>query len=328
MHSQNMKLSIIVPTYNCRDYLDECLESILDQLWDDSELIVVDDGSDDGTDRMLEGYKDNPHIKILLCTHKGASGARNAGIEAAVGEYIAFADCDDCLKKGFLFSVRDLLFLNHDMIIFGFERCYPDGRSEISAVHDRFFPDPSSFADEYIRTRVMLIYSACNKFYNKKIIDDFHIRFDTDMSFGEDRLFNYSFLIRAKTILTSEHLMFCYIQRSLNSMSSRHYPGFFSVLYRLHEEKMKCFLTLSKGTDREERKSFVNYDMERAVIACIERFRDYPEEKEENLHIIAKMIYGEEYSKEEEDRLMKGDMPVHTLWNCRPCDNAAVAGLI
>ena len=323
-----MKLSIIVPTYNCRDYLDECLKSVLDQLWEDSELIVVDDGSDDGTDRMLERYKDNPHIKILICTHKGASGARNAGIEAASGEYIAFTDCDDCLKEGFLLGVRNLLSMDYDMIIFGFERCFLDGRSEISAVANRFFSDPSSFADEYIRTRVMLIYSACNKFYNKKIIDDFHIRFDTDMSFGEDRLFNYSFLIRAKTILTSERIMFRYMQRSLNSMSSRHYPDFFSIQYKLHEEKMKCFLTMSRGTSREERESFVNYDMNRAVINTIERFRDHPQEIDENLPAIARMIYGDEYGMEEEKRLAKGDIPVHTVWNCRPCDSAVVAGLI
>ena len=78
-----MRLSIIVPAYNCRAYIDECLTSITDQMWDDSELIVVDDGSDDGTDRILEKYRDVPCVKVMFRSHEGASGARNAGIDAA-----------------------------------------------------------------------------------------------------------------------------------------------------------------------------------------------------------------------------------------------------
>ena len=68
--------------------------------------------------------------------------------------------------------------------------------------------------------------------------------------------------------------------------------------------------------------------MNRAVINTIERFRDHPQEIDENLPAIARMIYGDEYGMEEEKRLATGDIPVHTVWNCRPCDSAAVAGLI
>lgn len=323
-----MKLSIVVPAYNCRTYIDECLTSIMDQMRDDSELIVIDDGSDDGTDRILEGYSDDPRVKIILRSHEGASGARNAGIDAASGDYITFVDCDDRLKSGFLKRAEDLLPAAPDMIIFGFERLFLDGRSEISAVEDHFYPDMSSFADEYIRTRVMLIYSACNKFYDKKLIDLYHIRFSTDLEFGEDRLFNYSFLLRAKTVLTSGIIMFDYMQRSLCSMSSKHFPGFFPVLYRLHEEKMKCFLSLSKGTDRKERESFVNYDLKRTVTLTIERFNDHPEETDENLPLIGRMIFGDGFNEKEQLRLMKADIPDLPEWNLKPCDNAAISCLL
>lgn len=274
-----MKLSMIVPAYNCIDYIEECLTSILEQLWDDGELIIVDDGSDDGTVGILEGYGKDPRVKIIYRSHEGASAARNAGIEAASGEYIAFVDCDDCLRKGFLHESVHLLSLNPDMVIFGFERFFLDGTTRVSSLSDRSFSDASSFADEYIRTRTMLIYSACNKYYSKKIIDRFHIRFDTDMEFGEDRLFNYSFLKAAGSILTSELIMFNYMQRSLDSMSSRYYPDFSGTLYRLHEEKMKCFLTLSKGTTREEREDFIKYDLERTAVAAGERSNDDTQEK-------------------------------------------------
>jgi len=321
-------LSMIVPTYNCRAYIDECLLSIIDQMWDDSELIIVDDGSDDGTDRVLPGYRDYPNVKVILRSHKGAAAARNAGIEAASGEYIAFMDCDDCLKTGFLEKAGELLINSDDLIIFGFERRYLDGGSQILAVKDHFYSDVSAFADEYIRSRAMLIYSACNKFYSKRIIDSYNVRFEPGIMFGEDRLFNYSFLLRAKSVRTSAILMFDYMQRSKVSMSSKHYPDFFGLLCRLHEEKMRCFLSLSKGTDRKERESFVNYDMKHTVLAVVERFTDHPEETAENLPSVLKMIYGEGYGRDQEIKLLKEDIPEQSQWSLRPCDNAAISVLL
>ncbi|MBQ6128160.1 MAG: glycosyltransferase family 2 protein [Lachnospiraceae bacterium] len=323
-----MRLSIIVPAYNCRAYIDECLTSITDQMWDDSELIVVDDGSDDGTDRILEKYRDVPCVKVMFRSHEGASGARNAGIDAASGDYITFVDCDDRLKPGFLRCAEDLLPSSSDMIIFGIERHFLDGRSEISALEDHFYPDISYFADEYIRKRAMLIYSVGNKFYDKKLIDMYHIRFLAGLEFGEDRLFNYSFLLKAQTVFTSEIIMYDYMQRSLCSMSSKHFPGFFSLLCDLHEEKMKCFLTLSGGTDRGEREDFVNYDMKRTVIAAIERFCEHPEEIDENLPSIGRIIFGDDYNEEDRRRLMNADIPDQSEWFLKPCDNAAISGLL
>lgn len=96
------RLSIIVPAYNCEAYLDECLESVTSQLPPDCELIVVDDGSQDSTPRKLaalDGVQDN--LCILLREHGGASAARNAGLAAANGEFIAFLDCDDRMCPGF-----------------------------------------------------------------------------------------------------------------------------------------------------------------------------------------------------------------------------------
>lgn len=326
--NKNIRLSVIIPTYNCRAYIEETLRSILEEMDGDCELIVVDDGSDDGTIETLKSYRGEPRVKIMLRSHEGASGARNAGIEVASGEYLTFWDCDDTIKTGFFQNAKDLMGQPADMIIFGFERRFLDGRSEISAVKDHFYPDVSSFADEYIRSRAMLIYSVCNKLYRKAIIDSHHIRCQKGMMFGEDRLFNYSFLQRAGTIRTSELILYNYVQRSLHSMSAKHYPGFFRLLCSLHEEKMKCFLTLSKGTDREEREDFINYDMKRAVIAAIERFDDHPEEIAENLPAVAKMIYGDNFGKDEEHRLKEGNMPEEKKWYNRPCDNAAIKNLI
>lgn len=252
------RLSIIVPAFDCEAYLEECLESVLSQLPSDCELVVVDDGSADATPGMLEalaGMRDN--LRILLREHQGVSGARNAGLDAAQGEYVAFLDCDDCLYPGFLSRGLPLLERGGDLCIFGFERVWLSGSSEICSLPNAAYPSVSDFADEFIRTQRMLIYSACNKFYRRDVIDAMSLRFERGVSFGEDRLFNYRYLTRCANVETRAELMFRYIQRSEHSLSSGRVPDFGDVLTRLNEEKLECFLSLSKGTSEEERRLFV-----------------------------------------------------------------------
>ena len=244
-------LSFIIPTYNCEAYLDETLSSVLSQLPEECELILVDDGSTDSTPEMLREYeKKSELIRISLREHGGASTARNAGLDMAKGEWVAFMDCDDCLKEGFFARAMPKPEDQADLYIFSFERV--DFLPGVNAreehvleevvsplmVDDRVYETASDFADKYIRTRQLLVYSACNKFYRKSLIDEHGIRFVDGMSFGEDRLFNYDYLMHTGRIITSQIRMFRYMQRNPNSESKKSFPkmlGYnmlFTSLYR------------------------------------------------------------------------------------------------
>ena len=290
-----IRLSVIIPTYNCRDYLDECLRSILMQLPPDCELIIADDGSDDGTAELLaglEGTRENVHV--VYREHKGASAARNAGLHSAAGEYVTFIDCDDCMQEGFLRDSLKLLDEGTDLYIFGIERVPLSGVRELWTVRDRVYPDASAFADEYVRIRQLMVYSNCNKFYRRSVIERCRLRFDEDTDFGEDRLFNFRYLSGCRgRILTSSLIMLRYIQRSADSMSSKHIPGYFSRICRLHEAKMDCFLSLSTGTNDAEKLDFIAYDISREVEKTLDRFVQHPEERSENLPAINRLIFGE-----------------------------------
>ena len=292
--ADSVRLSIIIPAFNCREYLDEGLQSILCQLPSDCELIVVDDGSDDGTKELLAGYEgaqDNVHV--LYREHGGASAARNAGLDAAAGEYVTFMDCDDCMRDGFLRDSLPLLEEGTDLYIFGIERVLLSGMRELWTVRDKVYPDVSAFADEYIRIRQLMVYSNCNKFYRRSVLEEQYLRFDEGMSFGEDRMFNFRFLSCCRgRILTSALIMFHYIQRSVGSMSSKHIPGYFSCVSRLHEAKMDCILPLSTGTTEEEKLDFIAYDVSREIERTLARFEEHPEEKEENLPAINRIVFG------------------------------------
>lgn len=286
------RLSIIVPTYTCEEYLQECVDSVLSQLPDDCELILADDGSEDATVAMLRDYAGRQsNLKTLFLAHGGASFARNAGLAAAEGEYVTFLDCDDCLQPGFLEQALGLLKRNADLLIFGIEWFPLSGKREKWTLRDRFFHQISDFADEYIRTRASLIYSNCNKFYRRSILNKLSLRFQTGVSFGEDRLFNYAYLQGCNTVLTSSLLMLQYIQRKEESMSTRHVPCYFSQAMMLHKAKTDCFLALSKGTTEEEQRHFIACDLAAEIAQTVRRFPSHPEEEEENMPEVNKLVF-------------------------------------
>ena len=119
-----MTFSIIIPVYNVKDYLEKCVESVLSQNLDDSEIILVDDGSTDGEsgqicDRFAVRYPEL--IRVIHQENGGLGAARNTGIERAVGRYLLFLDSDDYLLPGLLERMRELLAAKAcDIIDFGF----------------------------------------------------------------------------------------------------------------------------------------------------------------------------------------------------------------
>ena len=117
-------LSLIIPTYNCAEYIDETLALILSELPGNCELILVDDGSTDSTPDILKKYAGRAagRVGISIREHAGVSVTRNAGLDMADSEWIAFMDCDDCLMKGFFKESLKLLNDFTDLYIFSFER--------------------------------------------------------------------------------------------------------------------------------------------------------------------------------------------------------------
>ena len=92
-------ISVIVPVYNVEQYLDRCVCSILNQTYQNLEIILVDDGATDSSGRMCDEYaKRDERIKVVHKQNGGLSDARNAGLAAATGEYIGYVDSDDWIE--------------------------------------------------------------------------------------------------------------------------------------------------------------------------------------------------------------------------------------
>lgn len=103
-------ISVIVPVYQVKNYIDECLESLLAQTYTNLEIILVDDGSTDGSGEKCDKYAGlDARIRVIHQENQGLSGARNAGLDVSVGEYVAFVDSDDLVLPDYIMVLYKVL---------------------------------------------------------------------------------------------------------------------------------------------------------------------------------------------------------------------------
>ena len=126
-----MKLSIIVPVYNTRDYLAACLDSVLLPGAEDYEIIVVNDGSTDDSGEICAEYERRypDLIRVITTENSGLGAARNVGLEAARGDYLLFLDSDDSLEKGALSEILAAIDGGFDIGIFDLRQVNPSGET-------------------------------------------------------------------------------------------------------------------------------------------------------------------------------------------------------
>lgn len=115
-----MKLSVIIPAYNVEEYIEECIQSVLNQIQKNIEVIIINDGSTDSTADKLSSYQEIENVKIIHQENQGLSITRNRGIELAKGEYLHFLDADDFVSEDAYTILNDekILVEKPDIIVF------------------------------------------------------------------------------------------------------------------------------------------------------------------------------------------------------------------
>ncbi|MBQ3418149.1 MAG: glycosyltransferase [Ruminococcus sp.] len=137
------KLSIVIPSYNSIKYLSPCVDSVLSQTFEDYEIILVDDGASDGSEKLCDEYAAlYPDISVIHQENAGASAARNAGLKAAQGEYVHFIDSDDLLSGKDVYQKlsKQALDGRNEIVFFRRER-FVEGVGEIDAVQPEYHID-------------------------------------------------------------------------------------------------------------------------------------------------------------------------------------------
>ena len=205
-----MKLSIIIPAYNMEDYLGKCLDSVIGTAGD-YEIIVVNDGSTDGTQAVAEAYRARQPalIRVIRTENGGLGAARNVGMDAARGEYLLFLDSDDYLAEGALPEMLDVLKQDLDMCIFDFVSVDPDG----AVIQNMVGCDRTGAVSlEDYPPLLMQLPAACNKLCRRSLYIDNGIRFPGRVWFEDLRTVPklYPF---AEKIVAVRKPWYCYLMR-------------------------------------------------------------------------------------------------------------------
>ena len=215
---KELTVSIVIPVYNSKGTIIKCVNSIIEQNYSNLEILLIDDGSTDGSERICDqlAAKDN-RIKVYHQINLGASAARNKGIEAATGEYLMFVDSDDYLEKNAVeLCVAYQREFYADLIIFGYfvgDNAIIDGQNIINLNTVETAKQVAGIRGSSIKGYLW------NKFFSISIINDNKLRFDTEISLCEDALFCQEYITFCKKII---YLPFALYHYSINSTSFTH----------------------------------------------------------------------------------------------------------
>lgn len=196
-------ISIIIPIYNVASYLNECIQSIINQTHKDFECILVDDGSSDGSEKICDQWKTKDNrIKVIHQTNQGVSSARNRGLSVAKGEYIAFIDSDDWVDTIYLEKLyQKIISSNVDLVVCGIIQHYPNQSSRKYFYNEGVISLNETNIQAFVDlNKQFLLFGPVVKLYKKSIIQQHHLVFPLEYSYGEDLLFNYRYLEHVTSI--------------------------------------------------------------------------------------------------------------------------------
>lgn len=213
------KISVVIPIYNVEKYLPECIDSVLAQDFQDYEVILVNDGSTDGSLAIAQQYeKDHAHIRLISQENKGLGGARNTGIKHAQGEYILFMDSDDRLAPDTLSATAAAAQREEsDIVIFDFEYVDETGRALSIQPAMEAVDGPFDLASQ--KSVLFSTPSACNKLFRLSLFTDHQILFPERVWFEDLRTITKLYPY-ARRMYYLPKPFYKYLQRSESIMHS------------------------------------------------------------------------------------------------------------
>lgn len=218
---EKIKLSIIIPAYNAENSIERCLKSIINQINKNTEVIIINDGSTDKTDTIINNISSNySNIFYIKQKNSGVSFTRNRGIEIAKGEYIWFIDSDDYISDGAFekiykcLNANDLVLLNYELIgDLKKDILKKIGNSQLNRC------EFLNFLKENLFTIDMTV--PWNKIFKREIILKNEIKFDEKLYSNEDFLFNLNYYTEINSIFVIKEELYTYIVDQANSLSKR-----------------------------------------------------------------------------------------------------------
>lgn len=234
-HLNNTLISIIVPVYNASKYLRECINSISKQSYRNIEILLVDDGSSDNSLRICNELSEfDNRIKVLAKKNGGASSARNFGIDAATGEWIAFVDSDDLIQPFYIEHLLNAVKESDvDFVVSGIQYWNVKTNERQNLSYKRSYLIADKTIEAITKNKIHLNGGPVSKLYKASIVKDNNIYFNENMSFAEDCDFMLRYFSHIRSIAFIENSDYVY-RLTPNSLSHRQL-SYETELYCLNE---------------------------------------------------------------------------------------------
>lgn len=217
-------ISIIIPIYNAAGYLPKCLDGILHQTFQDFEVILVDDGSRDGSPQICDDYAArDARFRVIHKPNEGVSASRNRGLDEARGEWICFMDSDDWVKEDFLENFEPEGLAHRSMLVeqgfFHYHETRASRRYPVAPERERFLSTRS--LEDLTAGQVLTNGYVFAKLFRKDLIERNGIRFNTALSIHEDHIFVWDYLRVAEEVHVLPGISYFYLKKDGHSLSSR-----------------------------------------------------------------------------------------------------------
>ena len=234
-------ISVIIPIFNKEDLLSRCVESVLKQSFIDFELILVNDGSMDASGKLCDEWcKKDKRIKAIHQYNLGVSAARNKGIACSQGKYVVFVDADDWVMPDYLLHLLELVPKDDrsGLVVQGFQSYSPDGKrwGEDKFFQYTFSTDRADIGKMIEKFDLGECGFSVSKLYNRSLLETYDIHFDERISFCEDLLFMYDYLLHADFLVIGNAQDYAYVK----------YPSSLSAVLHPFEMEYLCFMEYQK----------------------------------------------------------------------------------
>ncbi|WP_171052597.1 glycosyltransferase [Ruegeria sediminis] len=203
-NSSGPAVSVVVPVYMVEEYLDACVESLSNQTLQDREIILVDDGSPDRSGEICDGWAErNPTIRVLHKENGGCASARQAGLEAARGEYVTFVDSDDWTAPTMLEKLYDLALVTGENVVEGgWSYAYPNGQfdDETPREAQTCYSTVSALSYRPLKSAILEKPTIWRRLYRRRFLNQYGITFETALPRFDDAPFQFKALINSKDV--------------------------------------------------------------------------------------------------------------------------------
>lgn len=280
-------ISVIIPVYNVAPYLEDCVDSLLVQSFADFEVLLVDDGSTDGSGAICDALAEKD-MRVVTCHQKngGVCSARNRGIDNARGEFIVFVDADDLVTEEYL---EHLMESDADMVVSGVRKFGAKNETRVPARREDFGVDALA---THWNTPPEMNYLYCYPWarrFRTRIIREHGIRFDESLFFSEDMCFNMEYYFHAESFTELPYADYGYrllpitrdekYRMSAEELTS-HYESLETCFRRLYERIGEATLSFVRdNTNYRFMRKFYSFLMQKGMtqttfVHNVKAFRD------------------------------------------------------